>query len=40
LAFKRLEGSPGDTLAMVTVVGVGSGFSIDGGVSEYVIDHA
>ena len=40
MTFKRLEGPAGDVLAMVTVVVVGTGLTVDRSVSEDVVDHA
>ena len=40
MTFKRLEGPAGDALAMVTVVVVGTGLTVDRSVSEDVVYHA
>jgi hypothetical protein len=40
LTFKRLQGAPGNALAMVTVIVVGAGFAIDRSVGQDVIHHA
>ena len=37
LTFKRLQGAPGNALAMVTVIVVGAGFAIDRSVGQDVI---